>query len=205
MYYTESMAIYTKTGDSGETSLFGGKRVLKCEELIDVYGSMDELNSWVGLVVAEIELPTKKDFLQKIQADLFVIGGSLAGWKADLSGLSTRVTEMEVEIDAMESSLPELKNFILPGGTVLASRIHLTRSICRRVERQVVALKNNLKTSSKSATQASSVSVIDESTYTIVIQYLNRLSDLFFMLARFINKTHGVEDIPWQGIETKTS
>ena len=179
------MPIYTKTGDKGETSLFGGKRVLKCEELVDAYGSIDELNSWVGLVVASTENSEKKEFLHKIQADLFTIGGSMAGWETDLSLLPTRVTEMEVEIDAMESQLPELTNFILPGGTQEAANIHLTRSVCRRVERQVVALSQKQK--------------VDEK----ILTYLNRLSDLFFVLARFINKNTGIEDVTWQGIERK--
>jgi cob(I)alamin adenosyltransferase len=179
------MRIYTKTGDKGETSLFGGKRVLKCEELVDAYGSIDELNSWVGLVVSSLKQTEKKEFLQKIQADLFTIGGSLAGWETKLSYLPTRVTEMEVEIDAMESTLPELKNFILPGGTEEASLVHLARSICRRVERQVVGLKQKQE--------------VDER----IITYLNRLSDLFFVLARFINNSAGIHDVVWQGIERK--
>lgn len=177
------MSIYTKTGDKGETSLFGGKRVLKCEELVDAYGSIDELNSWIGLVISSIDHAEKKEFLQKIQADLFTIGGSLAGWETDLSHLPTRVTEMEVEIDAMETILPELKNFILPGGTKEASQVHLARSICRRVERQVVGLGQ--------------IQVVDER----VVAYLNRLSDLFFVLGRFINKSAGIHDVVWQGIE----
>src|ERR1700690_2184565 len=99
------MPIYTKTGDKGETSLFGGKRVPKSEAQVDAYGSIDELNSWVGLVVAEMSSEEKKEFLTKIQADLLILGGVLAGWKSDLAPLVTRVTEMEVEIDAMEKEL----------------------------------------------------------------------------------------------------
>jgi len=116
------MPIYTRAGDTGTTSLFGGKRVLKCEELVDVYGSMDELNSWVGLIISEIKQAHLKELLTKIQSDLFTIGGNLAGWKTDLSSLPTRVTEMEVEIDAMEEKLPKLTNFILPGTWREASR-----------------------------------------------------------------------------------
>lgn len=180
------MPIYTKTGDKGETSLFGGKRVLKSEVLVDAYGSIDELNSWVGFVVASIEHEEKQQFLQKIQSDLFTIGGTLAGWETDLAVLPIRVTEMEVEIDAMEEQLPELKNFILPGGTLPASHVHLARSICRRVERQVVALSQKQP--------------VDER----IITYLNRLSDLFFVLSRFINNNAGVTESVWQGIERKT-
>lgn len=176
------MPIYTKTGDTGTTSLFGGKRVLKCEELVDVYGSMDELNSWVGLIISEIKHAHLRELLTKIQSDLFTIGGNLAGWPADLSALPTRVTEMEVEIDAMETKLTPLTNFILPGGASQAARIHLARSVTRRVERQVVALAQKQK--------------VDPS----IIKYLNRLSDLFFVTARFINKDNHVEEVIWSGI-----
>ncbi len=176
------MPIYTKTGDTGMTSLFGGKRVLKSEALVDAYGSIDELNSWMGVIGSHITQGHLKDLLQKIQADLFTIGGHLAGWKADLSPLVTRVTEMEVEIDAMEKEVAPLTNFILPGGSIAASYIHVARSITRRVERQVVALAQT--------------ETVDAS----IIQYLNRLSDLCFMMARFINKQANVEDVIWSGI-----
>jgi cob(I)alamin adenosyltransferase len=175
------MAIYTRTGDTGTTSLYGGKRVLKCNELVDVYGSLDELNSWVGCIVSEIQQTHIKKFLANIQSDLFLIGGHLAGWKTNLLILSTRITEVEVEIDAMDEKLPSLKNFIIPGGTIISSHVHLARSICRRVERQVVFLGQKQK--------------IDP----IIIQYLNRLSDLFFMMARYINNESGVADVVWSG------
>jgi len=176
------MSVYTRTGDTGTTSLFGGKRVLKCEELVDVYGSMDELNSWVGLVTSETTHEHIKIIFQEIQSDLFTIGGNLAGWKTDLAPLTTRVPQMEVEIDAMEEKLPNLTNFIIPGGTPAASHVHLARSICRRVERQVVALAQK--------------QTVDPA----IIKYLNRLSDLFFMLARFINKEASVEETVWSGL-----
>ncbi|MCX8008515.1 MAG: cob(I)yrinic acid a,c-diamide adenosyltransferase [Patescibacteria group bacterium] len=187
------MSIYTKTGDKGETSLFGGERVSKAHDRVHVYGSIDELNSWIGLVASEIAVQEKKEFLHKIQSDLFIIGGFLAGWKHDLAVLPKRVSEMEVEIDAMEENLPELKHFILPGGSKLAATIHITRSICRRVERELVRLyeKEN----------------IDEKKHRI-LQYINRLSDFFFILARFMNRLHSIDDIPWKGIElnrTQTS
>ena len=176
------MPIYTKTGDKGETSLFGGKRVLKSSELVEVYGSVDELNSWIGVIVASIDHEEKIDFLHKIQGDLFIIGGTLAGWETELSGLSTRVTEMEVEIDAMESQLEQLTNFILPGGTKESATVHLTRSVCRRVERQIVALSQKKSVSEE------------------ILIYINRLSDLLFVFARFINKQAGITDVIWQGI-----
>jgi len=179
------MKIYTKTGDTGQTSLYGGKRVYKSEVLVDVYGSVDELNSWIGLLVAMMDNPEKQSFLQHIQADLLTIGSVLAGWESELGFIETRVTEMEVEIDAMDADLPTLQNFILPGGTVLSAHIHIVRSICRRVERQVVAL---------SQTQN-----VDKQ----IIQYLNRLSDLFFVMARFINRKDNVPDVVWSGIKRK--
>jgi cob(I)alamin adenosyltransferase len=98
------MPIYTKTGDTGETSLFGGKRVPKCEELVEAYGSVDELNSWIGLVLCDIKEDHHKKLLEEIQSDLFLVGGSLAGGKTELSCLETRVVQMEVEIDAIEKS-----------------------------------------------------------------------------------------------------
>lgn len=175
------MAIYTRTGDTGSTSLFGGKRVLKCEELVDVYGSIDELNSWVGLIAAEFSIPDVSQFLQTIQSDLFTVGSTLAGWKGNLSVLEPRIKEMEARIDMMEEDLPPIRNFILPGGAVFGARTHIVRSICRRVERQTVALSQK------------------QSIDPVIIKYLNRLSDLFFMLARFINKQENVEEIVWTG------
>lgn len=175
------MPIYTRTGDNGTTSLFGGKRVLKCEELVDVYGSIDELNSWIGLLLTDIS----KDHLQKlfieIQSDLFSIGGNLAGGDIELSGLPTRVTQMEVEIDTLEKELPELHHFILPGGTVTGSRLHIIRSITRRVERQVVALSQKQHVEKE------------------IVTYFNRLSDLFFVLARYINSQAHVGEVVWTG------
>ena len=188
------MSIYTKTGDTGMTSLFGGKRVLKCEELVDVYGSIDELNSWIGLVVTDATQEHLKKLFIEIQSDLFITGGHLAGAKTDLSVLETRVTQMEVEIDAMEKELPDLSHFVLPGGTVSASRLHITRSITRRVERQVV----RLATQATQATQASpAIQQIQNKDMKIIIKYLNRLSDLFFVLARYINNQAHVGEIVW--------
>lgn len=176
------MAIYTRTGDEGTTSLFGGKRVLKCEELVDVYGSIDELNSWVGLIVSQITQKDIQEFLFSVQRDLLTIGSNLAGWKTNLDALPKRIQEMEKRIDNMERTVGELHNFILPGGSQLGSFTHLARSISRRVERQTVALAQKEK--------------VDRA----IIVYLNRLSDLFFMLARFINKQAQVEEVVWSGI-----
>jgi len=175
------MPIYTRTGDTGSTSLFGGKRVLKCEELVDVYGSIDELNSWVGFIVSEIKIEHLKKLLLEIQSDLFTIGGNLAGGKTDLSILKTRVPKMEAEIDAMDKELPELTNFILPGGSKESAKIHIARSVCRRVERQTVALA-----------QKKNIDVL-------IIKYLNRLSDLLFTVARYINRKSKIKDVVWSG------
>lgn len=177
------MPIYTRTGDTGSTSLFGGKRVLKCEELVDVYGSVDELNSWIGRVASEIQSSDVQSFLSAIQADLFTIGSHLAGWQVEVDELPKRVTEMEERIDVLDDTLPKLTNFILPGGTKLASEIHLARAVCRRVERQTVALGQKQKVDPR------------------ILVYLNRLSDLLFMLARFINQQEGVVEVTWSGID----
>lgn len=195
------MTIYTKTGDKGETSLFGGKRVPKSEAQVDAYGSVDELNSWIGRVIAEITNEEKKEFLTKVQSDLLLLGGFLAGWKNDLAALATRVTEMEVEIDAMEKELPPLTNFILPGGTKEASTVHITRSVCRRVERKVVGLFSHQPSHSTSSGQAAFS--LQPKEHDDILQYLNRLSDLLFVLARFINLNAGISDVSWSGIDRK--
>ncbi len=176
------MSIYTRTGDTGTTALFGGKRVLKSENLVDVYGSIDELNSWVGVIISQLHDARQKKFFSEVQSDLFSIGGNLAGWTTELTMLDTRVTQMEVEIDVMDKELAPLTNFILPDGTTFASQIHVVRSVCRRVERQVVALTKK------------------QSVHPSIIKYLNRLSDLFFTLARFINSKAHVEEVVWSGI-----
>jgi cob(I)alamin adenosyltransferase len=174
-----NMPIYTRSGDSGTTSLYGGKRVLKSEELVNAYGSIDELNSWIGLIVSEITIDHLKKLFLEIQSDLLTIGSNLAGGNADLSVLETRVPQMEVEIDVMDKELPKLTNFILPGGSTHAAYVHITRNVCRRVERRVVALTKRRK--------------IDGS----IIKYLNRLSDLLFVVARYINRKSGIEEVVW--------
>ncbi len=176
------MSIYTRTGDTGSTSLFGGKRILKSSELVDVYGSIDELNSWIGFIAQQLPIADVQQFLFGIQSDLFAIGSVLAGWKKDLLVLNRWIDKMESTMDLMEQSLPQVKNFILPGGSHLGAQVHITRSICRRVERQVVALAQH------------------ESVDPIILKYLNRLSDLLFVLARFINKNENVEEVTWSGI-----
>lgn len=179
------MPIYTRTGDTGSTSLFGGKRVLKCEELVDVYGSIDELNSWIGLIISrspETKEKSEAAFLTSVQRDLFTIGGCFAGWQGDLVFVPERVTQMERKIDLWEKALPALANFILPGGHPLAALCHIARSICRRVERQTVSLSRKQQ--------------VDPG----IVMYLNRLSDLLFQFARYINNNENAGETVWSGI-----
>lgn len=175
------MPIYTKTGDTGETALYGGKRVKKSHTLVAAYGAVDELSCWIGKIVVLLHIDKEQhlaDFLLLIQKDLFLIGGCLAGWKADLGLIQTRITEIEVEIDTLETQLPELRNFILPGGSLRAAEIHIVRSVVRRVERQIVSLGDELPDS-------------------IIMQYLNRLSDLLFVVARYITMIDGGTEVVW--------
>ncbi|KKR33044.1 MAG: ATP/cobalamin adenosyltransferase [Candidatus Gottesmanbacteria bacterium GW2011_GWA2_41_12] len=178
------MKIYTKTGDCGETSLYGGKRVFKSNTRIDSYGGVDELNSLIGLVTSKLVIGNSNDeriksFLTEIQGDLFLIGGNLAGSPLELTVLPERVEEMEKLIDELSTKLPELNNFILPGGGELGSLSHLARSVTRRVERQAVKLSQ------------------EEDVDKRILIYLNRLSDLFFTLARYFNLKDNKEEIIW--------
>jgi cob(I)alamin adenosyltransferase len=174
--------IYTKTGDEGETGLFGGGRVPKDDPRVQAYGDVDETNAAIGFA-ASLELPIfEVDALQAIQRDLFAIGAELA--TPDPAKLRTalaadRVSSLEKLIDHYETYLPPLKNFILPGGTPKAAAFHLARTICRRAERSVVTLAR------------------DAQINPLIIHYLNRLSDLLFMLARGANKQARRSDIAW--------
>ncbi len=179
------MKIYTKTGDQGTTALFGGKRVAKSDLRIEAYGTVDELNVYVGLVADTIQNAAQQQFLRAIQERLFTVGSSLAAdpekettlIKPDL--LPEDLEAIEQAIDAMDTQLPPLKNFILPGGHTTVSFAHLARVVCRRAERHVVALAE--------------VSSVDP----IVMRYLNRLSDYFFTLSRLIAHELNVPEIPW--------
>lgn len=183
------MPIYTRTGDTGETSLFGGKRIKKHMPIVELYGSLDELNSWIGLVITSLKKSERKDFLLQIQRDIFVMEGYLSGWQeADLSFIAARVTEMEVEIDVMDKMLPKLHHFILPGGSVGAAHAHLARTVCRRVERLLVAYFHGERSEFP-----------PEEKLLLLIKYVNRLSDLFFELSRFINSDEGIPDVVWEG------
>jgi len=173
--------IYTRTGDAGETSLFGGARVPKSDARIEAYGTIDELNSFLGVARASWPESPLDAQLAAAQSDLFEIGAHLASpGTSRFPGVDpTHIEELEHGIDAMESELTPLKTFILPGGSLAASHLHVARVVCRRAERLVVALRDE-----SPATQSS-------------IAYLNRLSDYLFVAARFANGRAGVEDVPW--------
>jgi len=176
------MKIYTRTGDSGETSLIGGRRVRKTDPRIEAYGTIDELNAVIGLVRATSEDDLRDPELHQIQEDLFSIGAQLASIDAteELPGPSPeRVAALEASIDQMDMRLVPLRNFILPGGCVAAAHLHVARTVCRRAERLVLSLNS-------------------ESLRSTVI-YLNRLSDYLFVAARFTNLRSKIEDVPWTG------
>jgi len=179
------MKIYTKTGDSGETSLLGGKRVWKDNLRIQTCGTIDELNSIIGISINDITNPELKEVLQGIQNDLFAIGSDTAlpleNENTKIRRIDTNLSDkLESVIDQYDSQLPGLKNFILPGGVKGSALLHFARTVCRRAERNVVAL--------------SKVERINPD----IEKYLNRLSDLLFVLARFENFSNGSPDIIWQ-------
>lgn len=175
--------IYTKTGDQGETGLFGGKRLPKSHLRIESYGTVDELNSWIGLIRDLTQYPKTEGVLTNIQNTLFVVGSNLATDPEKAMDIPTiqesSITILEKEIDRMESELAPLKTFILPGGHPTVSNIHIARCVCRRAERGVVAL-----------------GLIDE-VPDIILQYLNRLSDYLFVLSRWVGMKLGAKEIPW--------
>jgi cob(I)alamin adenosyltransferase len=187
------MKIYTKTGDAGTTGLFGGPRVSKDDPRIEAYGSIDELNAVLGIVRTTGLAAEQNGLLKKIQDSLFSIGAELATPEPEKHGLKwsggPSVLEIESAIDAADEKLPALRNFVLPGGTPAAAYLHLARTVCRRSERQVVSLRHDPK-----------VSDVSE-----IIVYLNRLSDLLFVLARLANHLASVPDIPWHAPASNTS
>lgn len=179
------MKIYTRKGDTGETSLFGGMRVKKFAERIEAYGTIDELNAALGLLHSVAEMQPRRAFLQQVQQNLFTLGAWLA---ADPSAENlylpelpdTAVAELETSIDSMDEELEPLKNFVLPGGHTGNAYAHMARTICRRAERRVVAL--------------SEVEDVPPATIT----YLNRLSDWLFTLARWLSKQADVPEVLWK-------
>lgn len=177
------MKIYTRKGDDGKTALIGGDRVSKHHARVEAYGTVDELNSYTGLLRALTKDAAVENALSGIQDRLFTLGSylaSAAGSKMILPDLSEGDIEfLESEIDRMTGVLPELKNFILPGASVEGSHAHVARCICRRAERLVVFLDDM------------------EQTEELIIPYLNRLSDYFFTLARFLDNQNGGREIAW--------
>jgi len=180
--------IYTKTGDGGETSLFGAGRVSKASARVGAYGDVDELNATLGWAVTQVEEASIRERLERIQHALSTLGSDLATppaaegrRKPETPPLPEhRITEMEGWMDAADAELPELKAFVLPGGTPGGAALHLARTVCRRAERNVVAL--------------SSVEPVSE----VVVRYLNRLSDLLFTLARLEGHRAGAGDVEWR-------
>lgn len=182
-----AIKIYTKTGDKGNTSLIGGTKVPKNDIRIETYGTVDELNSWIGLVNDQLADAEFRAELKEIQDRLFTIGSSLATDaekepKMKLPDLHAEdIKFLEKRIDEMTAQLPPMKSFILPGGHVTVSSIHIVRCVCRRAERLAVNMQQHEL-------------FIDEK----IIQYLNRLSDYLFTLARYAAQKLGAEEIPWK-------
>lgn len=178
------MKIYTKTGDKGTTSLYGGKRISKGALRIETYGTVDELNSWVGLVRDQEVNRIRMDILTSIQQKLFVMGSILAAdpekTRIKIPSLSEEdVTALESEIDKMEETLEPMRYFILPGGHPSVSFCHITRTVCRRAERLVIRLDEM------------------EKIEPLVVKYLNRLSDYLFVLARKMGDELQIKETPW--------
>jgi cob(I)alamin adenosyltransferase len=181
--------IYTRTGDSGETGLFDGTRVSKADARVAAYGDTDELNAWVGFARARVaDLPEIVDMLVQIQRDLFALGARLADPRKKIA---ERVTKIEIGVDAvarlenwidmLDSKLPPLRRFVLACGSEAGSALHVARTVCRRAERGMVAL------------QADTAHAVEPD----LIVYVNRLSDLLFVMARFVNLRAGASEIEW--------
>lgn len=180
------MKIYTRTGDKGTTSLLGGSRVPKNHLRIEAYGTIDELNSWLGLLRDQpVAQQVGGDLIKEIQDRLFTIGSNLAmemeESKKRIPDLTEQdITVLEEAMDQMNESVPPLKSFVLPGGHASASQAHIARTVCRRAERAIITLNQH------------------EFVADLVVQYLNRLSDYLFTLARAWTHALGVEETPWK-------
>ena len=181
------MKIYTKTGDDGQTGLFGGGRVSKDDPRVEAYGDVDELNAWIGMVRAAEVMPRIDEVLVPIQRDLFAIGALLA--TPDLQKMhdhlakaqidKTRIEDLEHAIDDCDRELEPLRAFIMPGGTHKSAALHVARTVCRRAERRVISLGKEVELPA------------------LVVIYLNRLSDLLFSLARVANARSGAGEVTW--------
>jgi cob(I)alamin adenosyltransferase len=192
--------IYTKRGDAGETSLAGGQRVPKDSARIEAYGTVDELSAFIGLAVVSCEEMILRDprmglllvILRRVQHELFNLGSILATLPEDVHPRQARITPAEIaqlerEIDGMNESLPSLRSFVLPGGTRLNAELHVTRTVCRRAERLLVAFSR------------------EEPVPPETIQYLNRLSDAMFVWSRWVNNAVGAPEILWQPNEAASA
>lgn len=179
------MKIYTKGGDRGTTSLFGGKRIDKDNLRIEAYGNVDELNSLVGTILAENPYSDISKKLLRMQKELFVLGSDLATpreVRIKIPRVKRSFTNrLEKEIDAWQKKLPKIKKFVLPGGTKIGARLHLARTLARRAERKIVALSKQEKINVNAQI------------------YINRLSDWFFVAARYVNKIDHVKETTWKG------
>lgn len=179
------MSIYTKFGDKGKTSLYGGKTVSKSDIRVEAYGSCDELNSFLGIVLSNLkDKKITKEILQ-IQIDLFEIGASLANLSKNKDSnlslyLKKRIKNFEEEIDKYSKILPELENFIMPGGGKVGSKLHFARTLARRAERRIVALSEKQKINQD------------------ILIFINRLSDLLFVYARYVNKKEKKKEVLWR-------
>lgn len=182
-----SFKVYTKTGDKGSTGLIGGTRVAKDNIRIEAYGTVDELNSYLGVITDQLGNPAINAWILEIQDRLFTVGSSLAtdpnkDTKMKLPDLHESDIEwLEQRIDEMDAVLPPMKSFILPGGHLAASQAHVARCVCRRAERICVHMQNN-----------------NEFVAEVVLKYLNRLSDFLFVLSRYIVFQHKGTEIPWR-------
>ncbi|MFT4093731.1 MAG: cob(I)yrinic acid a,c-diamide adenosyltransferase [Niabella sp.] len=181
-----AFSIYTKTGDKGKTSLIGGTKVSKAHLRIESYGTIDELNSYIGLCKELLQEEISKSTLQEIQDRLFTIGATLAcdpdkKTKITIPGIpESDIDFLEKEIDRMDATLEPMKHFILPGGDVTISHLHIARCICRRAERCCVRLSE------------------ETTVEQVILKYLNRLSDYLFVLARYTGKLLHVPETPWK-------
>ncbi len=180
------MKLYTKVGDDGSTSLFGGSRVSKTDLRVVAYGCVDELNAALGVAVGTCEDAEIKAFLQQIQSELFVVGAELATpstAQPRTQLAEDRIAALEGLIDRSDEECPPLTQFILPGGSPTAAHLHLARTVCRRAERATVEL------------------AAKEPVRNAIMVYLNRLGDLLFALARLANHRAGMPDVPWTGAD----
>ena len=183
--------IYTKTGDDGTTGLVGGTRVKKSEMRLEAYGTIDELNSWLGLIRSVTDDTEVKDLLYAVQSNLFICGSKLASDEkgkqisGNLNITREEILRLENAIDAFDMELDPLQSFILPGGSALVGYCHIARTVCRRAERRIVQLTETTE--------------VDD----VIIRYVNRLSDFLFVLSRKTGRDTGIAEVPWKPLEAK--